>query len=440
MAERRYESWGRYPKATHQVVRYHWRNQGLPLKAIGQRQFLPYGNGRSYGDVCLNNGGALLDCRNLDHFLAFDPTTGLLRCEAGVLLAEILELAVPQGWFLPVSPGTQYVTVGGAIASDVHGKNHHRAGTFGRYLRCFELLRSDGTRLLCSAQENQDYFAATVAGLGMTGVVTWAEIQLKPIRTPFIAQESIRYQSLDEFFTLARESDGSHEYTVAWIDCLAKGKALGRGLFMRGNHADEVAGKRPRAPGKTLRLRFDPPFALVNGVTLKALNTLYYHKQRAEQVRATVHYQPFFYPLDAVRSWNRMYGRKGFFQYQCAIPTNHADDAIQAMLARIASAGAGSFLAVLKMFGNVPSPGLLSFPLPGATLALDFPNAGRATLDLLCQLDDISRAAGGRVYPSKDARMTAADFQRNYAAWRQVEALRDPAICSDFWRRVTAKQ
>ncbi|MBT8440504.1 MAG: FAD-binding oxidoreductase [Gammaproteobacteria bacterium] len=416
----------------------YWGDDPLPMDGFEDKPILPFGNGRSYGDVCLNEGGILLDCRHMDRFISFDTEAGILRCEAGILLFEILQLTVPSGWFLPVTPGTQFVTVGGAIANDVHGKNHHKAGTFGRYVRCFELLRSDGKRTICSKDENTDFFKATIGGLGLTGVITWVEIQLHHINNPYIDQEVIRYRNLDEFFALARESDQAYEHTVAWVDCLAKGKQLGRGLFIRGNYTEHIEGKLSKP--STMRLTFpvDPPFALINGLTLKVFNSLYYRKQWSKRVKSMVYYEPFFYPLDAIYAWNKLYGSKGFFQYQCAVPTDQMKDAIREILERIGKAGIGSFLAVLKLFGDKPSPGLLSFPMPGATLALDFPNNGARTLRLLDQLDGVTRESGGRVYPAKDARMRPEDFQAGYQQWKTMEAYIDPHISSSFWRRVTA--
>ena len=433
----RYESWGRFPKASHDVVRMSWRDEALPRDAA--KSLLPFGNGRSYGDCCLNDGGTLIDTRSLDRFIAFDAGSGTLRCEAGALLADILQLVVPHGWFLSVTPGTQLVTVGGAIANDVHGKNHHRAGTFGRYVKSFELLRSDGTRLTCSPTENPDWFCATIAGLGLTGVITWVELQLKPIPGPFIDQEVIRYGRLDEFFELSRESDTEYEYTVTWVDCTATGGALGRGLFSRGN---AIAGGRP-PPARTdsrLSFPFDPPFALVNGPSLRLFNALYYRRQRQERVRSIVHYRPFLYPLDAIGAWNRLYGSAGLLQYQCVVPHAHAEAAINEILGTIAGAGTGSFLAVLKVFGDLPSPGLLSFPRPGVTLALDFPNQGARTFDLLDRLDAISMAAEGAIYPAKDARMSADTFRRSFPRWNELEPFIDPRFSSSFWRRVSGSR
>lgn len=433
----RYQSWGRYPKAEQQAYRLNWRDDALPDGALGDGSFLPFGNGRSYGDVCLNDGGKLVDCRGLNRFIEFDEETGILRAEAGVLLSEIHALTVERGWFLPVTPGTQFATLGGAIANDVHGKNHHRAGTFGRHVRCFELLRSDGTRLACSPEENDGYFRATIAGLGMTGVITWAEIALQRIGSAYIDQETIRFANLDEFFSLARESDGDYEHTVAWVDCLPHGDMLGRGLFTRGNHADAGGADAPGAPSRRLRFPIDPPFTLVNRLTLKLFNDLYYRRQRAERVRSVEHYARFFYPLDSILSWNRIYGSRGFLQYQCAIPVARMEDGIREILSRIAKSGMGSFLAVLKVFGDQPSPGLLSFPMPGATLALDFPNRGSKTFKLLDELDEVTRETGGRLYPSKDARMHARDFQAAYPSWQAMADFIDPGVSSSFWRRVT---
>ncbi|MEO1080728.1 MAG: FAD-binding oxidoreductase [Pseudomonadota bacterium] len=436
--KRSYESWGRYPRATQSVEHLYWRHENLPRPNPSNPKFLPFGNGRSYGDVCLNDGGRLLDCRNLDRFIHFDAQTGLLRCEAGVTFAEILALTVVHGWFLPVTPGTQYVTVGGAVANDVHGKNHVRAGTFGRHVQSFELLRSNGERLVCSPTANEGYFAATIGGLGLTGVITWVELQLRKISSPLIDQEVLRFANLNDFFLLAEESDQTHEYTVAWVDCLARGPALGRGLFMRGNHASAEPSKALSPSGLRLTFPIDPPVALVNSLSLRLFNSLYYRKQRAERTAGLIHFQPFFYPLDAIRSWNRMYGARGFLQYQCVVPIRDMRDSIRAILHEIGLAGTGSFLAVLKVFGELPSPGLLSFPMPGATLALDFPNKGEETLRLLSRLDRITSSAGGRIYPAKDACMPARDFQNGYPKWQNLLEFKDPEITSSFWRRVTA--
>ena len=425
-------SWGRYPVSRPRQM--HTCRDGQPLILPDTAPCLPFGNGRSYGDVCLNNDGTLLLTRGLDRFITFDPASGVLRAEAGVLLADILALIVPQGWFLPVTPGTQFVTLGGAIANDVHGKNHHVAGSFGCHVHAFELLRSDGNRLLCSPMQNLDWFQATVGGLGLTGLITWVEIQLQRIASPWILAEHRRFASLDEFLTLDAEYETRYPYIVSWIDCAA---GLGRGIYMAGRHAPPGLMKAAPPERRTLTVPFMPPISLVNRPSVGVFNRLYYHLPRP--ARGLTPYQPFFYPLDNLREWNRLYGRPGFFQYQCVIPPHDAREALREILARIAASGQGSMLAVLKRFGDKTSGGLLSFPRPGVTLALDFPNRGAATLELLERLDDVTRQASGAVYPAKDARMSGDSFRRYFPQWAEFSRYIDPGFSSSFWRRVSSE-
>ena len=430
------ESWGRTSSATYDTVSLFWRTDPLDIPA-GQTA-LPFGLGRSYGDSCLNEGGALLLTRGLNRFLAFDAASGVLRCEAGVSLAEIVALVVPRGWFLPVTPGTKFVTLGGAIANDVHGKNHHRAGTLGRHVRRFELLRSDGTRLLCSPEENADWYGATIGGLGLTGVITWAEVSLRRIANPFMDVESVRFDAFDEFFALNRESESRFEYTVAWIDALARGRSLGRGHYLRANHAT-ARQVLPQPPGtRRLAVPFDVPSGALNRFTLRALNTIYYHRQRRKVRHSLVHFDRFFYPLDVVSSWHRVYGRRGFFQYQCVVPFADGEMVMRELLGAVGHSRQASFLAVIKSFGHGRQPGWLSFPRPGFTLALDFPNRGERTLRLFDELDRIVVTAGGAVYPAKDARMSAATFRCSFPDWQRLVPYVDPAFSSSFWRRVTS--
>ncbi len=431
-----YFSWGRYPnvKQTKSVVVDRYTDMPTCEDSV-----LPYGNGRSYGDSCLNEGGVLVGTEYLNHFIAFDVETGILRCESGVLLSDILALIVPQGWFLPVTPGTKFVSVGGAIANDVHGKNHHCAGTFGCHVRCFELLRSDGQRLLCSPEENVEYFKATIAGLGLTGMITWAELQMRRVPNAAVNVENIKYGNISEFFQLSADSDKDYEYTVAWVDCLATGRNLGRGHFMRGNHAPSQAGC-PSHSERKFNVFLDPPISLINKTSLRAFNTVYYHRQLVRSKHSIAHHDSFFYPLDSIHNWNRIYGPKGFLQYQCVIPLNASPDAIAEMLRSIARMGTGSFLLVLKVFGDVESPGYLSFPRSGATLALDFPYQGELTRRLFSQLDDIVDQANGAIYPAKDAHMSAVGFKQYYPNWTKLAELKDPNVSSSFWRRVTGEQ
>ncbi len=423
-------SWNRIPRVDHaRVVDVASRFDELPLGE--SERAIPHGNGRSYGDVCLAPGATVLRTRRLDRFIAFDRVAGRVRCEGGVLLGEILDLIVPQGWFLPVTPGTRHVTVGGAIANDVHGKNHHVAGSFGHHVTAFELLRSDGERLVCGPETFPEWYAATVGGLGLTGLITWADLRLEPIANPFVVAESRRFRSLDAFWEMNAEAERDWPYTVSWIDCLAPG---GRGILMTGRHAPP----RPDLPAwRERRLRFpvESPLSLVNAPSLRAFNFAYYRKPLPKGP-TLAHAVPWFYPLDAIGDWNRMYGRRGFRQYQCVLPRAAAKDGIAELLARIVRSGSGSFLAVLKTFGSRRSVGMLSFPREGATLALDFPDHGTASERLFADLDAVVREAGGALYPAKDCRMSPAMFRAGYPLADRFSSFVDPKFASGFWRRV----
>ena len=399
---------------------------------------LAYGQGRSYGDACLNGGGTVLTTDGLGRTLAFDIENGIIRAEAGMTLAGVLARIVPHGWFLPVTPGTQFVTLAGAVANDVHGKNHHVAGTFGCFVTALELVRSSGERLeLTPEGEHADLFRATVGGLGLTGLITWVEFRLLRIESDTIDQVSTRFESLDAFFELNELANARSPYVVSWLDAL---RPEGRGLLVEGDHASGPNTHLPM-PGATasprLSLPIEAPTWALNPVTVRAFNAAYYHKQRQLEVRSRTHYRPFFYPLDAIGQWNRGYGKRGFYQYQFVVPFDDSGAAIREVLERLARAGAGSFLAVLKTFGDVPSPGLMSFPRPGVTLALDLPNRGPKTIRLLHSCDAIVREAGGAVYPAKDACMTPESFRTYFPQWEAFSAYIDPAFSSSFWRRVT---
>ncbi|GEJ55642.1 FAD-binding oxidoreductase [Anaeromyxobacter diazotrophicus] len=427
------ESWGRI-RAEGAARPLWWRDDPLPEV---EGTMLPFGRGRSYGDACLDQGGTLLLTRGLSRFISFDEATGLLACEGGVTLGEILARFAPLGFFPTVVPGTKHVTVGGAIANDIHGKNHHRAGTFGAHVTRLELLRSDGSRRVCSPAEHPELFAATVGGLGLTGLVTWAELRLKRIPSAFIRWETVPFENVDAFFELSARSDTTHEYTVAWIDCLARGDRLGRGLFYRGNHAEAPfrAGRRRRP----VTVPFDLPDAVLNRLTVKAFNALYRWRNRGAGERL-VHYEPFFFPLDGVERWNRIYGRSGLMQFQCVLPFDRGLGGVRGVLDAIARSGQGSFLAVLKTFGGLPSPGLLSFPRPGVTVALDFPRRGERTLALFRELEGLVLEQGGALYPAKDLVMSPRMFRAAYPRAPELERLRDPRFESTFWRRVTAAE
>jgi FAD/FMN-containing dehydrogenase len=430
---REIESWGRWPRPSHQrLLRLHDRFAALPAAGA----LLPYGNGRSYGDVCLNQDGVLLSTRGLDRFIAFDEQTGLLDCEAGVLLEEIIGLTLSKGWFLPVTPGTSQVTVGGAIANEVHGKNHHRMGTFCHHVVELELARSSSEVLHCSREQNPEWFAATCGGLGLTGLIRTARLQLRRVPGPWLRGDHLRFANLKEFLELAYQSDREFEYTVGWLDCTAKGAHLGRGVLLRASHGAAVGGQRePRSLTVPLVL----PLSLVNAWSVRLFNQWYYRRASAQQRDARMHYRSFFYPLDRVAHWNRIYGPRGFFQYQCVVPKASAELSLSELLMRISRSGRGSFLAVIKSFGDRAAVGMLGFPRPGVTLALDFPNEGASTLALLESLDDVTRAAGGAVYPAKDARMSAHTFRHSFPNWEQFAGYIDPAFSSSFWRRVSSR-
>jgi len=432
-----YGSWGRYPPVRHaHVHKVAWDDQ-IPgiLASATISSLLPHGLGRSYGDSCLNADRELIDCRRLNRILGFDESTGLLRCESGMTFADIINVFLPKGWFLPVTPGTQYVTVGGAIANDVHGKNHHCAGTFGSHVRQFGLQRSDYGLVLCSPEQNADMYRATIGGLGLTGIVAWADIQLRRVDGPWVDAELIPFHSLQSFLDLSCESDGRFEYTVAWLDCFAGNSP--HGIFFRGNHL--AAASKSFTPKRGPKLPFALPEWLLNRYTVKAFNTAYYHLHKAKSGPSLVSYDSFFYPLDSIQQWNLLYGKQGFLQYQCVIPESRLD-AFEELLDRIARSGMGSFLGVLKRFGDVSSAGMLSFPRPGLTLALDFAMRGDHTLQLMHSLDEVVRQSGGALYPAKDARMTPALFEASYPHWRAFVPFIDPKLSSSFWRRVTEEK
>ena len=420
-------SWGRLGTSDHRMQALADRTR-ITADIKGQQQGLAFGMGRSYGDVCLNPGGTLWDLRSLDRFITFDEQTGRLRCESGTLLREIQRFGVTRGWMLPVVPGTQYVTVGGAIANDVHGKNHHRYGCFGDHVTQFTLARTSGEVLNCLPGDTM--FAATVGGLGLTGVIVEAELQLRRVPSSWLEVETLPYEDLEEFFALADASEADWEHTVSWIDCL---HPSGRGIFMRANSAGVDQPEPP--PRADLRFPFVPPISMVNRLSLRPFNAMYYHLKKT-QTRSLQHYVKFFHPLDRIQDWNRLYGPHGFYQYQCVLPREVGAAGVQAMLKTIASTGLGSFLAVLKTFGQHDAIGMLSFARPGVTLALDFPNTGMPTLALFERLDAIVMEAGGRLYPAKDTRMPRAMFEAGYPRLKEFLPLRDTGISSAMSRRL----
>jgi FAD/FMN-containing dehydrogenase len=408
--------WGRYPEIDAHVA--------LPRTATDAAAAfpgftgIPRGLGRSYGDSALAD--QVMSTAGLNHFLHFDPSTGQLRCGAGVSLEHILELVIPKGWFLPVTPGTKFVTVGGCIASDVHGKNHHVDGNFSEHVRSFRMALPSGELVFCSREENPDLFRAASGGMGLVGVITDAELQLRPIRTTTLEQTTIKARNLEEILDLFAVHQ-SVPYSVAWIDCLSSGDSLGRSLLMLGRHAENGALKVGGPPRKGIPVDF-PGFVL-NSMSIRAFNVLYYNRMLRKETTSKVHYDPFFYPLDGIRDWNRMYGKSGFTQYQFVLPTSSGLAGMKTILVMIAASGQGSFLAVLKAFGP-ENENYLSFPMEGITLALDF-RLRPSLYPLLEELDGIVLDHGGRIYLTKDVRMKESTFKNSYPRWEQFAAIRE---------------
>ena len=397
---------------------------------------LAYGNGRSYGDTCHNDQGTLITSQDMASIISFDQETGILVAEPGVLLGDILNHLRDTSWFLPVVPGTKFITLGGAIANDIHGKNHEKMGTFGCHVRSFDLWRSDQSVVTCSARKNQKLFAATIGGMGLTGVILRAEIQLMKVASHFVRETKRPFESLDEYFDYESSFSSGGEYSVAWVDSLARGKSMGRGIMMRADHCCHNA---PLEYGKPkMSIPLTPPVPLVSGLPLRIFNSVYFYGNKSSSYWEPTDPNGFFFPLDTIAGWNRLYGLRGLFQHQCVIPLDASRETIAKLLAASHEAGQGSFLTVLKRFGEIDSPGLMSFPQPGYTLTLDFANKGFSTRILLDRLDAITLDAGGRTNPYKDGRMSAETFQRGFPDWKDLEAARDPAMQSDFWRRVSA--
>ena len=417
--------WGRYP-----IVDCPVNFPGSPDAARALVAQLPdsiaRGNGRSYGDASLNCA-ATLDLKRLDRMLAFDPESGTMTCEGGVLLSDLIDAMLPRGWFPPVTPGTKFVTIGGMIASDVHGKNHHGSGSFCDSVAWLDLDTGEGRARRCSATENTDLFAATCGGMGLSGIIVRAAFRMLRVETSMVRQKTIHAPDLAAAMALF-EQTGDWTYAVAWIDCLARGSALGRSVLLLGEHATlaeldperrSTPLHRPKRRVKRVPVDF-PGFALSRPI-VKLFNRSYYAAQRAGE--RLVDLDPYFYPLDALLDWNRIYGRGGFVQYQCVLPLATSAVGIRALLEEVSAAGNASFLAVLKRMGP-QSFGILSFPLEGYTLALDFP-ATPASLALVERLDAITAAHGGRVYLAKDACMTAERFAASYPRAPDFRAVLD---------------
>jgi FAD/FMN-containing dehydrogenase len=416
--------WGNYP-VIDSDVKYASDYSKIQEMIVQTNEILPTGLFRSYGDSALAQN--TLSTINLNKFLNFDKINGILRTESGVSFEEINEVTIPQGWFLPVTPGTKFVTVGGAIASDVHGKNHHKSGTFGQFVRYFKLMTADGAIITCSPSENAELYFATIGGMGLTGIILEAEFSLQKIATSLISQKSIKVRNLDELLDLFMQYSG-YSYSVSWLDTAAKGKNQGRALLYLGEHSENKNLELNYAHKiQKINLPFFLPNSLLNQTTLKTLSLAYYSKEFSREKNFNSGIDNFFYPLDAIKNWNKGYGKRGFSQYQFVIPFENASIILKKVLNTMADYNQTSFLNVLKVFGE-GNNNYLSFPQKGYTLAMDFAICPK-TLLMFDELDIIIEDAGGRLYLTKDARMSAEFFQASYPKlnkFREVKAKFDP--------------
>ncbi|PWT94873.1 MAG: FAD-linked oxidase [Bacteroidetes bacterium] len=420
--KKRIANWGNYPVMETDEKAFSFTEQ-LGKLIEGKERIIARGNGRCYGDASLAPN--TISTLRYDKVLSFDTTNGIFECQSGLTLDKILEIIVPKGWFLPVTPGTKFITVGGAIASDVHGKNHHVDGAFSNHVMEMDLMMDDGRIVTCSPQLHSDLFEATCGGMGLTGIIMRAKFDLKKIETSYIKQKQIKASNLNEVIELF-EKYKNYTYSVAWIDCLKSGKDFGRSILMLGEHAEinDLDDKKKAAPlalprKKFLTLPFSVPSWVLNPFSVKAFNFLFYGKNLKKEQDSVISYEPFFYPLDAILHWNRMYGKKGFVQYQFVLPLTSKDGLVDIMQ-RISKKGMGSFLTVLKVFGKQDS--LVSFPMEGYTLAMDFP-VRKGLFEFLDELDTVVLQHGGRLYLSKDARMKPEVFESGYPRAEEFKSI-----------------
>jgi decaprenylphospho-beta-D-ribofuranose 2-oxidase len=415
-------NWGNYPKMKSDVKSFTFTEQ-LSQLIHSTDHFIPRGNGRCYGDASL--ALTTISTLNYKRILSFDTVNGVFECQSGIILDRILEVIVPKGWFLPVTPGTKFITVGGAVGSDVHGKNHHVDGSFSNHIIDMDVMVADGSVITCSPTKNNDLFEATCGGMGLTGMITRIKFRLKKIETSYVRQKQVKAANLEELIALF-ERYKDYTYSMAWIDCLTKGEHFGRGILIVGEHATEKElnetqkKKKLDVHGKMkITFPFNLPSWVLNTLTVKAFNFLYYGKNFRKEIDNVVPYEPFFYPLDAILHWNRGYGKKGFVQYQFVLPLS-AKQGLVNILNRISDEGLGSFLAVLKVFGKQDS--LISFPDEGFTLALDFP-VREGLFRFLDELDQIVLQYGGRLYMSKDARMKPEVLFKGYPRIEEFKSI-----------------
>ncbi len=416
-------NWGNYPIAQSTIFSFD-STRSLCDRLNENRYLIARGNGRCYGDSALARN--IASTLKYNRFIAFDKDNGTLTCQAGVLLSEIIDVIMPKGWFLPVTPGTKFITIGGAVACDVHGKNHHKEGSFSRHVVEISVVCSDGQHRVCSRSENADLFEATCGGMGLTGIIMDVKFNLKKVESSYILQKKVKAKNLDEIMDLFSQHE-SITYSMAWIDCLMGGKNFGRSIMMAGEHArlDQLSIREKGHPlnpkqKQKITVPFNVPSFVLNKLTVKAFNAVYYNKTRSKNSESIISYDQFFYPLDSIYHWNRMYGSRGFLQYQFVLPLESSYKGLVDILGRIRTKGLGSFLAVLKLFGEQND--LLSFPMRGYTLALDFP-ISKGVFEFLDELDKVVLHYGGRIYLTKDARMKKEIFWNSYPHLKRFQEI-----------------
>lgn len=425
-------SWGMYPKIENRVFKFS-SEKSLESIIKENESLIAYGNGRSYGDSALSKN--IIEVKPYNYFMAFDENSGLLHVQAGVLLSEILESFVPRGWFLKVTPGTKLITIGGAIASDVHGKNHHVEGCFSECVESFKIMLADGEVVECSKEQRADLFNATCGGMGLTGVIVEAKIYLKKINSKYISQTTIKTKNLKETFD-AFEEYSSSPYSVAWIDCLAKDNEIGKCLLMVGDFKDD--GDLSYKKKSKISIPFNFPSFALNNYTVRAFNWLYYGKVRQRITTQKVDIDTFFYPLDAIENWNRIYGKGGFTQYQCILPKEMSYEGLKEVLRTISDSGKGSFLAVLKLYGK-ENENYLSFPIEGYSLALDF-KIEDGLFELLEELDKIVLKYKGRIYLTKDVNVKKETFEQGYPHIEKFRAFRKENKMDEKFQSLQSKR
>lgn len=420
-----FNSWGRINFYKNKVIE--------DFSQSGFEKITIFGNGRSYGDVCLHNKNEIFISK-YKRILNFDEKNGIILVEAGITFDELLRFCVPKGWFLPVTPGTKFVTIGGAIANDIHGKNHHKVGSFGNFVKKINLIRSDKVNYTLTSEVNRELYNATISGLGLTGYIKSAEIELKKINNEKILQQTVKFQNIDHYFEIEKKFQES-QYTVAWIDCMSRNNKQGRGIFIAGDHVKETSNRMRFEPKFKINIPFSMPKFILRNFNVRIFNELYWFFNKEESKITSL--ENFFYPLDKIKNWNRIYGNKGFYQFQCILPKDNCRRGFKKILNKIKIAKQGSFLAVLKTHKKETSPGINTFCLEGSSLALDFQNKGEKTIKLLKELENIVVQEDGKLYPAKDSLMSPDNYKKFYPNWKELHKLKDPMLTSLFWERVS---